>query len=199
MESKTPFRHEICNIVANMGHFDRLKIQKLGNHQSMYYYYIRVDQLVADFTGKEDVWTQAELVPDTLVAHGLPEVLQAEDCWQSHEAIRVVSCFGCHVSLFFSSSDQRQGRGPEEACIEQSKVLGTISFHKRLLLVGNSKKVPLDILSWIINISNVRIKWKWWLKEQMWIKLAYMSSHRNFNCNNKLISASFPHYFWHLQ
>lgn len=71
--------------------------------------YIRVDQLVADFTGKEDVRAQAELVPESLVAHGLPEVPQAEDRCQSHEAVRVISCFGCHVSLFFSGSDQRQG------------------------------------------------------------------------------------------
>lgn len=36
MESKAPFRYGIYNIVTNMGHFDRLKIQKLGKHQLMY-------------------------------------------------------------------------------------------------------------------------------------------------------------------
>lgn len=68
--------------------------------------HIRVDQLVADFTGKEDVRAQADLVPESLVAHGLPEVPQAEDGGQSHEALRVVTCFGCHVGLLLSDSDQ---------------------------------------------------------------------------------------------
>lgn len=68
--------------------------------------HIRVDQLVADFTGKEDVRAQADLVPESLVAHGLPEVPQAEDGGQSHEALWVVTCFGCHVGLLLSDFDQ---------------------------------------------------------------------------------------------
>lgn len=64
----------------------------------------------ADFTGTKDVWAHAELVPEPLVAHGLPEVPQAEDCRQSHEDVRVVTCFDCHVSLFLGSSNQRQCR-----------------------------------------------------------------------------------------
>lgn len=70
--------------------------------------YLLVNQFVTYFTGKEDVRAQAKLTTESLVAHSLPEVPQAEDRCQSHEAIRVVSCFGCHVSLF-SSSDERHG------------------------------------------------------------------------------------------
>lgn len=66
---------------------------------------VRVDQLVADLAWKEDVRAQTELVLESLVAHGLPKVPQAEDGCQSHEAVRVVSCFCCHVSLFVSGSD----------------------------------------------------------------------------------------------
>lgn len=59
---------------------------------------VRVDQLVTDLAGEEDVGTQTEPAPGSLVTHGLPQVPQAEDRRQRHEAVRVVSCFGCHVS-----------------------------------------------------------------------------------------------------
>lgn len=95
-------------------------------------YHRHVNQLVTDFTGKKDVWSQAELVPESLVAHGLPEVPQAEDCCQSHEAVRVVSCFGCHVSLFLCSSDQRQGRAVDLGATDWKKqrVMNYFSFQK---------------------------------------------------------------------
>lgn len=69
---------------------------------------VRVDELVADFTGEEDVGAHAELVPESLVAHGLPQVPQAEDRGQSHQAVRVVSRFGCHVGPFLPGSDYRR-------------------------------------------------------------------------------------------
>lgn len=62
-------------------------------------WYILVDEFVTYFTGQEDVWAQAQLVAEALVANSLPEVPQAEDGAESHEAVRVVSCFGCHVCL----------------------------------------------------------------------------------------------------
>lgn len=72
--------------------------------------HVRVDQLVADLAGKEDVRAQADLVPESLVAHGLPQVPQAEDRGQSHQTLWVVSCFGCHVGLVLLLSDFDQGR-----------------------------------------------------------------------------------------
>lgn len=36
------------------------------------YCYIRIDQLVADLAGKEDVRAKAKLIPESLTAHGLP-------------------------------------------------------------------------------------------------------------------------------
>lgn len=59
-------------------------------------WYALVDELVAYFAGKEDVWAQAQFVTEALVAHSLPEVPQAEDGAESHEAVGVVSRFGRH-------------------------------------------------------------------------------------------------------
>ena len=42
--------------------------------------YLRVDKLIADFTGKKDVRAQTKLISVSLVTHGLPKVPQAEDC-----------------------------------------------------------------------------------------------------------------------
>lgn len=67
--------------------------------QEMTSCYILVDEFVTYFTGKEDVWAQAQLVPDALVAHSRLEVPQAEDGAEGHEAVGVVSCLGCHVCL----------------------------------------------------------------------------------------------------
>lgn len=75
---------------------------------------VRVDEFVADFAGQEDVGAHAELVPEALVAHGLPQVPQAEHGGQRHQAVRVVARFGCHVRpALLAQVGDGQNRGPE--------------------------------------------------------------------------------------
>lgn len=113
--------------------------------------YSRVDQLVADLAGEEDVWAQAQLVPEALVAHRLLQVPQAEDSRQSHEAVGVVSCFGCHVRLFFSGSDQDgavqgtcEDKTSEAFLMKQKKKIVPFSkpLNQRTCLIFPTKQHP---------------------------------------------------------
>lgn len=68
--------------------------------------YIHIDQFIADFAGQEYIWAEAESVPAPSVTHGSFEVLQTEHCAQSHQAVRVVPYFRCHIDTPFTPLGQ---------------------------------------------------------------------------------------------
>lgn len=107
------------------GHYKRKPIVFPKKDQTNLSCYVRVDQFVTYFTWKKNVRAQAQLVPEALIAHGPPEVPQTVDCSQSHEAVRVVSCFGCHVSLL-RGSGQRQGGAGYLKRQEPQKIKGLV-------------------------------------------------------------------------